>query len=88
MFIEVITQFEDDKKMVFRFGDVKITPTLEEINDCLDSIGTCGKRKKCPNHHILLHNRPTSEELKNVLLLVNANWLGTHNIPLMRFFER
>ena len=88
MFIEVITRFWDDEKMVFQFGDVKITATLEEIKDCLDFIGTCGKRKKCPNHHILLPDRPTSEELKNILLLVNANWLETHDIPLMRFFER
>ena len=66
MFIEVITRFGDDKKMVFKFEDVEITPTPEEIKNCLDSIGTCGKRKKCPNHHILLPDRPTSEELKNI----------------------
>ena len=88
MFIEVITSFWDDKKMGFWFGNVKITLTLDEIKDCLDSIGTCGKRKKCPNHHILLPDRPTSEELKNILLLVNANWLETHDIPLMRVFGR
>ena len=88
MFIEVITQFEDDKKMVFQFEDVEITPTLEEIKDCQDSIGTCGKTKKFPNHHILLLDRPTSEDLKNILLLVNANWLETHDIPLMRVFGR
>lgn len=74
--------------MVFRFGDIEITPTLEEIKECLDSIRTCGKRKKCLNHHILLPDRPTSNELKNILFLVNANWLETHDIPLMRFFER
>ena len=67
---------------------IEITTTLEESKDCLDSIGTCGKRKKCPNHHILLPDRPTSKELKDILLHVNANWLGTHDIPLMRFFER
>ena len=87
-FIEVITRFWDDKKMVFRFGDVEITPTLEEIKDCLDSIGTCGKRKKRPDHHILLPDRPTRNELRDILFLRNANWLETHNIPLMRFFER
>ena len=74
--------------MVFRFGYVEITPTLEEIKDCMESIGTCGKMKKFPNHHILLPDRPTSEELKNILLLVNANWMETHDIPLMRFFEK
>ena len=74
--------------MVFQFGDFKITPMLEEIKDFLDSIGTCGKGKKCPNHHILLLDRPTSEELKNTFLLVNTNQLETHDIPLMRFFEK
>ena len=73
--------------MVFQFGDVKITATLEEIKDCLDFIGTCGKRKKCPNHHIILHDRPSNEKLNNILFLVNANWLDNHDIPLMRFFE-
>ena len=87
-FIEVITSFWDDKKIVFRFGDVEITPTLEEIKDGLDFVGMCGKRKKYWNHHVLLPDRPTSEELKNILLQVNANWLETHHIPLMRFFER
>ena len=74
--------------MVFRFGDVEITPRIEEIKDFLDSIRTCGKRKKCPNLHILLLDKPTSNELRNILLLVDANWLETHDILLMRFFDR
>ena len=87
-FIQVITRFWDDKKMVFRFGDVEITSTLEEIKDYLDLIGTCGKRKKHLDHHVLLPDRPTKNKLRDMLFLVNADWLETHDIPLMRFFER
>ena len=86
MFIEVITRFWDDETMVFQFRDIEKMPM--KIKDCLDSVGTCGKRKKCPNHHILLPDRPTSKKLKDILFLVNANWLGIHDISLMRFFER
>ena len=88
IFINIITQFWDDKRMVFWFGDVKITSTIEKIKDCLHSIVTCDKRKKYPNHHILLTARPTSAKLKGILLLVDADWLDSQNIPLMWFFER
>uniref|UniRef100_M0ZX33 Uncharacterized protein n=1 Tax=Solanum tuberosum TaxID=4113 RepID=M0ZX33_SOLTU len=44
-FIEVVTRFWDDERMVFRFGDVEMTPTVEEIRDCLDNVGMCQKRK-------------------------------------------
>ena len=88
MFIEVITLFWDDERMVFQFGDVKITPTIEEIKDCLDCIGTRGTWKHCPDHHILLSDRPTGQKLRNMLLLVNANWLNEQDIPLKRFFKK
>ncbi|KAH0765390.1 hypothetical protein KY285_001261 [Solanum tuberosum] len=87
-FIEVVTRFWDDERMVFRFGDVEMTPTVEEIKDCLDNIGMCQKRKNHPDHHILLPYKTTSTELKNMLLLVNADWLDTPNIPFVKFYER
>ena len=67
--------------MVFQFGDIEITPKIEEIKVCLDFTETCGKRKKYPDHHFLLPVRPTSEKLKDMLLLVNADWLDAKNIP-------
>ncbi|KAH0700949.1 hypothetical protein KY284_015164 [Solanum tuberosum] len=87
-FIEVVTRFWDDERMVFRFGDVEMTPTVEEIRDCLDNVGMCHKRKNHPDHHILLPDKPTSTELKNMLLLVNADWLDTPSIPFLKFYER
>ena len=62
------------QKMVFRFGDVEVTPTIERIKDYFDSIKKCGKRNKYPDHHIKIPERPTSAKLKNILLLVNADW--------------
>ncbi|KAH0694243.1 hypothetical protein KY285_021340 [Solanum tuberosum] len=87
-FIEVVTQFWDDERMVFRFGHVEMTPTVEEIRDCQDNVRMCQKRKNHPDHHILLPNKPTSTELKNMLLLVNADWLDTPSIPFLKFYER
>ncbi|KAH0705576.1 hypothetical protein KY289_010652 [Solanum tuberosum] len=87
-FIEVVTRFWDDERMVFRFGDVEMTPTVEEIRDCLDNVGMCQKRKNHPDHHILLPDKPTSTELKNMLLLVNTDWLDTPSISFLKFYER
>lgn len=87
-FIKVITRFWDGERIVFLFRNVKIMLTLKEIKDCLDSLKMCGKRKHHLDHHILLLNKPTSLKLKDMLLLVNKNWLETRNIPFMKFFER
>ena len=38
--IEVLTGYWDSQRMVFRFGALKITPTLEEIRDCIDIVCT------------------------------------------------
>ncbi|KAH0679329.1 hypothetical protein KY284_020414 [Solanum tuberosum] len=73
-FIEVVTQFWDNERMVFRFRDVEMTPTVEEIKDCLDNVGMSQKRKNHPDHHILLPDKPTSLELKNMLVL----WMSKH----------
>ncbi|KAL3337718.1 hypothetical protein AABB24_030047 [Solanum stoloniferum] len=87
-FIEVVTRFWDDERMVFHFGDVEMTPTVEEIKDYLDNVRMCQRRKNHPDHHVLLPDKPTSTKLKNILLLVNADWLDTPSIPFVKFYER
>ena len=37
--IEVLTGYWDSQKMVFHFGTTKITSTLEEISDYIDTVG-------------------------------------------------
>ena len=86
--LQGLARLWDDKRIYFfGFGDFEVIPTIEEIKDCLDSIGTCDKRITYPYHHILLLDRPTSLKLKNMLLLVDTDWLDTQSVPLMRFFE-
>ena len=43
--IEVLTGYWDSQKMVFHFGTGKITPTIEEIRDCIDTVGTGIERR-------------------------------------------
>ena len=38
--VEVLMGYWDSKRMVFRFGTAKITLTLEEIRDYIDTVGT------------------------------------------------
>ena len=44
-FIMMINRFWDDKMMAYLFGNVEITPTLEDIKDFLDSIKTQEREK-------------------------------------------
>ena len=76
------------KKDDFPILGYQNTLTIEDIKDYLDCIETCGMRKKHPDHYILLLDRPTSLKLKNMLLLVDTDWLDTQSVPLMRFFEK
>ena len=43
--IEVLTGYWNSQRMVFQFGTVKIIPTLEEIRDCIDTVGTGIERR-------------------------------------------
>lgn len=52
--IHVLTTFWDDQNMVFRFGDVELTPTIEEVLICYESTEMCFKRKETPNKNILV----------------------------------
>ncbi|XP_049343488.1 uncharacterized protein LOC125807795 [Solanum verrucosum] len=66
--IEVLTGYWDNEKMVFRFGTMEITPTIEEIRDGIDTVGTGLERRVRKQEHILIPNKPTLEDI--------ANWLG------------
>ena len=43
--MEVLTGYCDSQKMGFRFGTAEITPTLEEIRVCIDTVGTGIERR-------------------------------------------
>ena len=66
--IEVLTGHKDSQKMGFCFGTAKITPTLEEIRDCIDTVGTGIERRARKQEDIFIPNKPSVENI--------ADWFG------------
>jgi len=52
--IGMMVQFWDGKNMVFRFGDVEMTPTIAEFLSSYESIGMCNKRKHKPDSDLCI----------------------------------
>ena len=52
--IHVLTTLWDDQNMVFRFGDVELTPTIKKVLIFYESIEMCFKRKEKPDKNILV----------------------------------
>ena len=50
--------------MVFRFGTAEITPTLEEIRDCIDTVGTGIERRARKQEDIFIPNKPSVENMR------------------------
>ena len=66
--IEVLTGYWDSHKMVFHFWTAEITPTLEEIRDCIDTVGTKIERRARKQEDIFIPNKPSVENI--------ADWFG------------
>ena len=66
--IEVLTRYWDSHKMVFHFGTAEITPTLEEIRDCIDTVGTGIEIRARKQEDIFIPNKPSVENI--------ADWFG------------
>ena len=47
--IGTMVKFWDSENMVFRFGEVELTPTIEEILISYESVAMCNKRKRHPD---------------------------------------
>ena len=52
--------------MVFLFGTVKITPTLEVIRDCIDIVGTGRERRTTKLEDIFIPNKPYIENIADL----------------------
>ena len=50
--VEVLTGYWDRQRIVFRFGTVEITPTLKEIRDYIDIVGTRIKKREKTRRHL------------------------------------
>ena len=62
--------------MVFRFGDVELTPTIEEVLICYESIEMCFKRKEKPDKNILVPSVWDRQIIKEAFLTDDDTWLG------------
>lgn len=71
--IEVLIGYWDPEKMVFRFAMMEITPTLEEIQDVIDTVGMADKRRVKNEKSILIPDKPTEEQIREYLNLKKAN---------------
>lgn len=89
--IDAMIKFWDINCMVFLFGDVELTPTLEEVLGSYESVGMCNKRKSMPDSDILIPKAWGQEEIQEALSSVNVEWINRlkgPNIPLRKLYYR
>ena len=51
--IGTMVKFLDNEHMIFRFGEVELTPTIEEVLTSYKSVSMCNKRKRHPETDLL-----------------------------------
>ncbi|MCE3216152.1 hypothetical protein HAX54_005119 [Datura stramonium] len=66
----------DNSRMVFRFGYVELTPTLEEVLESFESLRIVYKRKTQPGDDILIPQKWSHGQVNKGLLLENVDWRG------------
>ena len=62
-FVEVLTRYWDSQRMLLWFGIAEITPTLEEIRDFIDTVGTRIEIKARKQEDIFIPNKPSVEDI-------------------------
>uniref|UniRef100_M1CMJ9 Aminotransferase-like plant mobile domain-containing protein n=2 Tax=Solanum tuberosum TaxID=4113 RepID=M1CMJ9_SOLTU len=89
--IGTMVKFWDSDNMVFRFGEVEMTPTIEEILASYESVSMCNKRRFKPDTDLLFPKTWDFAEIREKLSLVKADWMDRMpgpNIPLRKFYYR
>lgn len=89
--IGAMIKFQDRNCFVFRFGDIELTPTLEEVLASYESIGMCNKRKSKPDNGILIPKVWGPKEFKEALSSVDVKWMSRlkgPGIPLRKLYYR
>ncbi|KAH0734905.1 hypothetical protein KY285_010612 [Solanum tuberosum] len=51
--IGTMIKFWDNDNMVFRFGEVEMTPTIEEVLTSYESVDMCNNMKRQPDTNLL-----------------------------------
>lgn len=89
--IHVLTTFWDDQNVVFRFGDVELTPTIEELLIFYETIEICFKRKENTDKNILVPAVWDRQTIKRAFLTDDDTWLGERdgeNITFRELYHR
>ena len=89
--IGTMVKFWDNNNMVFRFGEVEMTPSIEEVFASYESVDMCNKRKRQPDTNLLFLKTWNFAEIKEKLSLVKADWMDRMpgpNIPLRKLYYR
>ena len=88
--VEVLMGYWDRQRMVFRFGTAKITPTFEEIRNCIDTVGTGIERKARKQEDIFIANKPFAEDIADWLRLGKdfAYWCQESHIAFRDLYIR
>ncbi|KAH0695270.1 hypothetical protein KY285_022367 [Solanum tuberosum] len=89
--IGTMVKFWDSDNMVFRFGEVEMTPTIEEVIASYESVDMCNKSKRQPDTDLLFPKIWDFAETKGKLSLVKAEWMDKlpgPNIPLRKLYYR
>ncbi|KAK4711170.1 hypothetical protein R3W88_005683 [Solanum pinnatisectum] len=66
-----MVKFWDSDNMVFRFGEVEMMPTIEEVLASYESVDMCNKRKRQPDTDILFPKIWNFAEIKEKLSLTS-----------------
>ena len=83
--IGTMVKFWDSENMVFRFGEVELTPTIEEILISYESVSTCNKRKRQSDTDLLNPIIWDFTRIREKLSLVKAEWMDKLPGPNIRF---
>ncbi|KAK4724722.1 hypothetical protein R3W88_027501 [Solanum pinnatisectum] len=88
--VEVLTGYWDNERMVFQFETMEITPTIKEIWDEIDTVGTGLERRLRKQESILIPNKPTFEDIINWLGLWKdyAYWAEGTSVSFMNLYVR
>ncbi|KAK4729965.1 hypothetical protein R3W88_022953 [Solanum pinnatisectum] len=88
--VEVLTGYWDNERMVFQFETIEIIPTIEEIRDEIDTVGTGLERRVRKQENILIPNKPTLEDIINCLGLRKdyAYWVESSSISFRDLYVR
>ncbi|MCD7457612.1 hypothetical protein HAX54_035520 [Datura stramonium] len=74
--MHVLTNFWDNVNMVFRFGNVELTSTIEEVLTSYESVSMCKKRKKMPDNDVLVLMKTLLELLRSLDTNLPPKWIG------------